>query len=213
MNFLAHLFLTHDNEGLSIGNFIGDYVRNRELPSYPEAVQRGVWLHRRIDTYTDNHPLVRESLQLLRPAHGKYAGVVWDVLSDALLSHRWERFCDQPLREFTSDMYRILERNLHLMPEGLQRRLPLMIADDWLMQYQHEHGIAFTLSRLQRMASRPEFLEGGVESLRQHYAELERRFAAFFPEVIEYVTGLLGETSLGNTGFHGGNGDTRRKTS
>ncbi len=194
MNFLAHLLLSPDDEGQLVGNFMGDYVRNRDLPSYSEAVQRGVWLHRRIDSFTDNHPLVRDSLQLLRPAHGKYAGVVWDVLSDALLSHRWERFCDQPLREFTLEVYQILERNIRLMPDGLRRRLPHMIADDWLMQYQHEEGIAFTLSRLQTMASRPEFLDGGVESLRRHYGELECRFVEFFPEAVGYVAGLSGGT-------------------
>ncbi len=191
MNFLAHLLLSPDDEGLLLGNFMGDYVRNLDLPSYPEAIQRGVWLHRRIDTFTDNHPLVRESLLLLRPVHGKYAGVVWDVLSDTLLSRLWEQFSDQPIREFTLEVYQILERNLHLMPEGLRRRLPYMIADDWLMQYQHEHGIAFTLSRLQKMASRPEFLEGGVESLRRHHAELESRFVVFFPEVTGYVAELF----------------------
>jgi len=193
MNFLAHLFLTHDDEGLSIGNFIGDYVRNSDLERYPETVQRGVWLHRRIDSYTDNHPSVRHSLRLLRPAHGKYAGVVWDVLSDALLSHNWDRFHPESLRNFTWHMYAMLERNLHLLPEGLRSRTPLMIADDWLMRYSQDEGISFTLSRLQRLASRPEFLEGGAGSLREHYTELEADFLAFFPDMVNYVATLRNE--------------------
>jgi len=193
MNFLAHLLLTHDDEGLLIGNFIGDHVRNNELPLYPTAVQQGVWLHRRIDTFTDNHPAVRECLKLLHSSHGKYAGVVWDVLSDALLSHNWYRFHAAPLEVFTADMYVILERNLHLIPEALRKRVPLMIADNWLMQYAHDEGIEFTFSRLQLRASQPERLNGTTESLRRHYEALETGFIQFFPELIEYIATLRSE--------------------
>lgn len=193
MNFLAHLFLTHDDESLLIGNFIGDHVRNHELPQYPVGVQQGVWLHRRIDTFTDNHPAVRECLKLLRASHGKYAGVVWDVLSDALLSHNWDRFHDVSLEVFTARMYAILERNLHHVPEALRKRVPLMIADNWLMQYAREEGIEFTFSRLQLRASQPEWLNGTTESLRLHYAALEEGFLQFFPELMTHIATLRSE--------------------
>lgn len=193
MNFLAHLLLTHDDEHLLIGNFIGDHVRNNELALYPAGVQQGVWLHRRIDTYTDNHPAVRECLKLLRSSHGKYAGVVWDVLSDALLSHNWSRFHEAPLEAFTARMYEILERQLHLIPEGLRKRVPLMIADNWLMQYAYDEGIEFTFSRLQLRASQPEWLNGTTESLHRHYAALEDGFMQFFPELTEHIATLRSE--------------------
>lgn len=190
MNFLAHLLLVPDDEDLLLGNFMGDFVRNRHLNLYPERIRQGILLHRRIDFFTDHHPLVRESVALLRPAHGKYAGVVWDVLSDALLSHHWAQFCDTPLREFTAQMYQALQRRLDDLPPALQRRLPQMIADDWLMQYQYESGIAFTLSQLQKIVSRPEFLKNGVGSLRTHYEALSRQFVAFFPEAMAHVAAL-----------------------
>lgn len=194
MNFLAHLLLTHDaDEYLIIGNFIGDHVRNSELPSYPLAVQQGVWLHRRIDTFTDNHAAVRECLKWLRISHGKYAGVVWDVLSDALLSHHWGRYHPASLDVFTAAMYDILNRNMHLIPPALRQRVPLMIADNWLMQYAHDRGIEFTFSRLQLRASQPELLEGTTESLHRHYAALEAGFMQFFPELMEYVAILRSE--------------------
>ncbi len=190
MNFLAHLLLVPDDEDLLLGNFMGDFVRNQHLNLYPERVRQGIWLHRRIDFFTDYHPLVRESVIMLRPTHGKYAGVVWDVLSDALLSHHWAQFCDTPLREFTAQMYQVLQRRLNDLPPALQRRLPHMIADDWLMQYQYDSGIAFTLSQLQSIVSRPEFLEHGVRSLREHYEALSQRFMAFFPDAMAYVAML-----------------------
>lgn len=185
MNFLAHLFLSPEDEELLAGNFIGDFISNRDLPALPEGLRQGVMLHRHIDTFTDNHPRVREVLQLLRPAHGKYAGVVWDVMGDALLTRHWSRFHPVSLREFTTMVYAMLNRQRHLMPEPMYSRLPRMIEEDWLMKAGHEESIDFSLERISRRASRPEWLQGGIESYRRHLTELEAAFLDFFPDLIK----------------------------
>ncbi|MEL7021319.1 MAG: DUF479 domain-containing protein, partial [Bacteroidota bacterium] len=84
MNFLAHLFLSCNDESLLIGNFIADAIRNRDLKQYSKAIQSGVLLHRKIDSYTDNHPIIRKGTKRLRPQHRKYAAVVIDVFYDYL---------------------------------------------------------------------------------------------------------------------------------
>ena len=61
MNFLAHIYLSGEgDELLSIGNFIADTVRGKEYLQYPEAMPRGILLHRRIDTFTDAHAIFRK---------------------------------------------------------------------------------------------------------------------------------------------------------
>jgi acyl carrier protein phosphodiesterase len=190
MNFLAHLFLSPENGELLAGNFIGDFVSNRDLPGLPPGVRQGVILHRHIDTFTDNHSRVREVLQLLRSAHGKYAGVVWDVFGDALLTRQWEKFHPAPLRTFTHQIYDSLESMRAVMPEPIYSRLPRMIEDDWLMKVGHEAGIAFSLERIGMRASRPEWLSGGVESYRQHLPALESAFLDFFPDLIAETVSL-----------------------
>ena len=48
MNFLAHLYLSGEDEELMIGNFIADFIRNREVTNYSEGIQKGIFLHRKI---------------------------------------------------------------------------------------------------------------------------------------------------------------------
>ena len=187
MNFLAHLLLSCQDEELIIGNFLGDFVKNRELAGFSPGVQRGIRLHRFIDTYTDNHPVVRQGTHRLQKRHGKYAGVVIDVLYDYILATQWGHYNSLSLDAFSQGIYRVLERNLPLMPTRLQQRVPLMIADDWLVQYGTEAGIAYTFSRLQERVSKPEFLEDALVSLREDRNLLTEEFAQFFPALVQEV--------------------------
>ena len=82
MNYLAHLFLSCQDEDLVIGNFIADSIRNKEVATFSPAIQQGISLHRKIDAYTDSHPIVRLSTRRLHPHHHKYAPVVIDIFFD-----------------------------------------------------------------------------------------------------------------------------------
>lgn len=187
MNFLAHLYLSGDNEHLIVGNFLGDFLKNSQVATLPPPVQEGVRLHRKIDTFTDEHPAVRQSAGLLRPVHGKYAPVILDVLLDFLLVKNWERYSLASLPDFAGGMYEVLKRHLHLMPGFLQERLPLMIADDWLVRYGTEDGLRFTFSRMKKRTSMPELFENAFESLQTHLVPLNEGFNAFFPDAIDAV--------------------------
>ena len=187
MNFLAHIFLSCEREELLIGNFLADYLNNKQVRQYPEPIQQGVRLHRAIDSYTDNHPEVLKGVRRLYDKHRKYAPVVVDVFYDYLLSFNWARYSDKPLPEFTQDVYQVLADNMELMPESLQPHLPMMIADNWLQSYGSHNGLAIAFNRMKRRTSRPEYLDGVLESLVLHFEDLNEEFNAFFPDVIEYV--------------------------
>ena len=61
MNFLAHIYLSGENQGITIGNFIADGIKGNKYLSYREDLQKGILLHRSIDSFTDQHPIVRQS--------------------------------------------------------------------------------------------------------------------------------------------------------
>ena len=83
MNYLAHLYLSGNNADLLLGNFIADHLKGADRKRiYPEAIKRGIALHRRIDTFTDAHPVVAESKVRVREQFGKYAPVIVDVFYD-----------------------------------------------------------------------------------------------------------------------------------
>ena len=187
MNFLAHLFLSCESETLLVGNFLGDFVRNRELTSFDPAIQEGVYLHRKIDSFTDRHPMVLKGVRRLYKDHSKYAPVIVDVFYDYFLSKNWERYGGQSLRSFINEIYLTLERNKEHMPARIQNRLSLMIADDWLLNYSTLEGMQGTFLRMKRRVSKPEYLDNTISSLLRDEALLDEEFNHFFPEVIEYV--------------------------
>ena len=74
MNFLSHLHLSGDSEGLIIGNYIADSVKGSAYNMFSNEIQKGILLHRKIDTFTDNHPTVEQSKKRLREKYKKYSG-------------------------------------------------------------------------------------------------------------------------------------------
>ncbi|MEY4904537.1 MAG: hypothetical protein RLZZ292_2352, partial [Bacteroidota bacterium] len=110
MNFLAHLFLTQHNEDWMIGNMIADFIRNKDLPFLHEGVREGVMIHRKIDSLTDNHALIRQGTHRMQTHYHKYAPVIVDIYYDYLLANQWERYTEQSLRDFTTNVYAVFHR-------------------------------------------------------------------------------------------------------
>src|SRR5690554_279161 len=100
MNFLAHLYLSGNDEKLLTGNFIGDYVKGKNFLKYPGRIREGIILHRRIDTFTDNHDQFREVKKLFRSEFGLYSGVITDLVFDHMLASRWASYSEETLKQF-----------------------------------------------------------------------------------------------------------------
>lgn len=187
MNFLAHLFLSCDDEELLIGNFIADSIRNREVVNYAQGIQNGIFLHRKIDSFTDNHSIVRQGTKRLQPLHRKYSSVIIDIFYDYLLVQNWALYSAQTLKDFTRRIYDILEKYESIMPVRLRKSLPIMIEHDWLVNYGKLDGIAYTFSRMQDRVSQPQYLVGATDSLERDLELLMKEFNMFFPDVIKMV--------------------------
>jgi acyl carrier protein phosphodiesterase len=187
MNFLAHLLLSGDDELLMVGNFIGDWVSNKQLISLPERVQTGVRFHRKIDSYTDTHPVVRECVRKIIPMHGKYAPVVLDVYFDFFLAKNWKDIHQASLQEFAQFAYGILARHLDLIPTEYRQRTSSMIAGDFLRSYTSPAGLTFTFRKMSQRASQPEKFLAAVETMQVLHDFLQERFTQFFPALQRFA--------------------------
>jgi len=187
MNYLAHIFLSGKNEEVLIGNFIADSIRNKQVEELPEGMKKGVLLHRKIDTFTDQHPAVKETTKLLNAAHGKYAPVLLDIFYDYFLMKNWERYSDEDFDIFKERSYRILEKHMEWIPLKMRKNLPAMIAADWLTSYGKLEGIEFTISKVKSRVSKPDFLENPIESIFDHEEMLNNNFNLFFPDLQQVV--------------------------
>ncbi|HCT24230.1 MAG TPA: DUF479 domain-containing protein, partial [Chitinophagaceae bacterium] len=87
MNYLAHAYLSFGKPELLIGNMISDFVKGKKQYDYPAAIQRGIRLHRAIDTFTDTHNSTKIIKQLFKSAVGPYAPAFADVVYDYYLAN------------------------------------------------------------------------------------------------------------------------------
>ena len=187
MNFLAHLYLSCDDENRLLGNFLADFISNKELNDYSEAIRQGIVLHRAIDSYTDQHPLVRQGTKRLHRTQRKYAPVVIDIFYDYLLARNWRHYSKDPFSEFRQKVYEILLRRSNEMPERIRSRVGNMVEHDWLRSYSTREGLDYTFARLKKRSSFPNAFEKATDELFSNMDSYEREFNQFFPEVIEYV--------------------------
>ncbi|MBK7936503.1 MAG: DUF479 domain-containing protein [Lewinellaceae bacterium] len=193
MNHLAHCFLSLDDEDLLTGNFIGDDVKGNDWQNYPEGVQRGILLHRTIDSFTDNHPLIGKSKERIRSFTGRYAPPVIDILYDHLLAIHWAEYSDEPFDEFAEKVYKRLNNRAEQMPEPVRQRLPHMLAGRFLHGYQSRAGLMWVLERFNlRLGGKMD-----TSGLSDHFfATLPRfsdDFAGFFPDLIHKVKEQTGQ--------------------
>ena len=191
MNHLAHVHLSGPDPALTVGNLAADYLRKRECLDLEEGLQRGVELHRLIDSSTDNHPAVRGAWALLRPRHGKYASVIFDIYGDYLLTTRWHHYSPRPLQDVTEGAYAALRAHRARLPAALAERFERMIRSDWLRQYGSYEGQAYVFERFGRRLSRPELLTGVIDTLRRHELVLAQAFTTFYPWMQNQVASWL----------------------
>ena len=171
-----------------IGNFITDFIRGKaNFDALPENIQKGVFLHRDIDRFTDAHPIVKRNYQRLKPQHGRYAAVVIDVLFDYFLINNWRTYSDEAFEDWEKRVYTILEAHQNLYPAFLQRRLPLMISDNFLSKYGTYEGLAFAFDKIANRTRFDNNMQDAVSSLQANEAIMNDEFNEFYPELLRFV--------------------------
>jgi len=188
MNFLAHLYLSKENKNILIGNFIADDVKGKKHQNYPKEIQAGILLHRQIDTYTDNHPIVRTSKKRLNSRYNHYDGVIIDILYDHYLAKNWSQYSNIPLDIYADGVYKFLNENIATFPERIQYMLPFMIQHNWLLNYARIDGIGKILEGMNRRTKGVSKMDLAIEDLKIHYLEFESDFTEFFEDLREFTT-------------------------
>lgn len=187
MNYLAHLYLAGKESDKIIGNFIADAVKGNDYLNYSPGIRNGILMHRRVDSFTDSHPVVKESIKRLRPGYHKYAGVIVDMFYDHFLACFWDDYSDENLLDFTNHRFAVLINHYHILPQRIQRILPHMIRNNWLMAYASLDGLDKALTGISHRTAFVSRMEHAVEDLKSCYSCFESEFREFFPQLLEYV--------------------------
>ncbi len=187
MNFLAHLYLSKNNQDIMIGNFIADAIRGNKYKHFPSEIQKGIILHRHIDTFTDQHPIVRKSKRRLHERYGHYNGVIIDLFYDHFLAKNWEDYCKIPLDIYAQNFYSLLHEHYEILPEKIKDMLPYLEQYNWLYNYQFLEGMQQVLKGMNRRTKMKSQMHLSIEDLNEHYQDFENDFTLFFKDLIIFA--------------------------
>jgi acyl carrier protein phosphodiesterase len=188
MNWLAHLYLSEPNPEFRLGNILADIARNESLVSLPDAFQRGIAQHRRIDAFTDSHPVVRRSIQRFAPPFRRFGSILCDVFYDHFLARDWDTYSSEPLTTFTQSIYASFDTYRSLISPEAYSQLDQMRAGDWLCSYRELVGVSDALKRIGSRLRRPVDFSESVLALERDYDSFHADFRAFFPELSNHVS-------------------------
>lgn len=191
MNFLAHIYLSGDNDFIKIGNFMADGIRGKQFENYSEEIQKGILLHRAIDTFTDAHPIFRESTKRLHERYHHYAGVIVDIFYDHFLAKNWTSYSNENLEEYVNRFYQSMYKHHDLLSERAKGILPYMEKQNWLSSYQTIEGIHQILTQMDRRTNNSSNMRFATEELEEYYSEFEKEFSLFFEEIKTYCASKL----------------------
>ena len=190
MNLLAHL---HLSAGLSpeetAGNVLADFLPYNLNP--PEDIGRGIAIHRKIDSFTDSHPLVAEARDLISKPRRRLASIIVDIAFDYTLSQKWEVHCDTALPEFIEDGYCIIQFGARDLGESASRLIRRMRYYRWFESYSTVEGMGLTFRRMTRRSDAVKKLAGSEEEIVENLPQLQALFDQFYPELAKVVKGML----------------------
>lgn len=186
MNYLAHLHLGGDTPAQLLGSLYGDFVKGPLAGRRSAEVEASIRLHRRIDAFTDSHPLQIQARARFPQSRRRVAGMLLDLFFDHCLARDWGCYAEHSLEQFTGRVCQVLAAEPRL-PGRLALMAPRMAAQDWLGSYRDFEVLEQVIAAMQRRLSRPQLLDGGLVELERLYEPLSADFRAFYPELMEFA--------------------------
>lgn len=186
MNFLAHSFLTF-NDGQIVGQFLEDFIRNKDRYSFPKDIQDGITLHRAIDTFTDSHPAIHEAKKVFSPLVRLYAGAFVDVSLDYFVANDLQLNSLQGWKNHSLKVYRVLHENYEFLPDNFRYMLTRMEQDNWLYNYRHDQNIKFSM---RNVLNKAKYLEKDIpvfQAFLDNKDVLQKCYDDFFPDLLAHV--------------------------
>ena len=187
MNFLAHLALAHPEEPLMVGGFLGDFVKGVLNGDRPEAIEKGIRLHRSIDAFTASEPTMCDSGRYFDPKIRRFVPIVIDIIGDHFLATNFETHQGETLSAFAKSVYDVLERHREWMPPAAERYRKGMTERDTLVRYQDCATLRGAFDYVARRFDRADVSEGAMEGLANHYDELASDFLSYYPRLVDHA--------------------------
>ena len=187
INYLAHAYLSFDHPGITVGNLISDFVKGKKKFDYPPAILAGINLHRQIDSYTDHHQATQLAKEIFRPAYRLYSGAFIDIVYDHFLANDKSVFSDSSLKNFSQQVYKLLDNNHTWLPSRFASMFTYMKAHDWLYNYRFQWGLSRSFGGLVHRAAYMKESETAFALFTSNYQRLQECYRQFWGDLAGFA--------------------------
>lgn len=193
MNYLAHAYLSFDDDEILVGNLISDFVKGKNKFNYPERIQKGIVLHRTIDAFTDEHQATKLAKNIFRPSYRLYSGAFVDVVYDHFLAIDTNEFTEESLKIFSEKVYRTIDKYQQYLPQRFARMFPFMKLQNWLFNYRTLTGTELSFGGVVRRARYLDESKTAASLFEENYKALQACYRSFFPDVKSFARRIFEE--------------------
>lgn len=187
MNYLAHIFLSGTDPQVKVGNFIGDFVKGSQFNNYPESIRRGIILHRKIDAFTDSHEVVKDMVNYIRPAFGRYSAIIVDMYFDYFLAVNFSKYSSKSLHLFAFRFYFTAILNYKHLPVRVKGFIFHFVSSHRLHKYSTLAGLQNSLQIMANYKTSAIQPQKTIQFLEENRLEIESRFHLFFPDLVAFA--------------------------
>jgi len=165
------------------GQFCGDFVRGSNLSHLPETIERGIRLHRHLDSFTDSYPALTTVRQAVPGVPRRLAGIVVDVMFDHYLARNWAQISQVSLDDHAQSVIVALHEHEVHFPASLKRFTRLLASENILQNNLHLASIELTLKRIASRSAPFNALVLTREQLEPLRDTLVEPFDVFWPDL------------------------------
>ena len=183
MNYLAHIYLSGNDIELAMGNFIADSDKGYKYNEYPIRWQKGILLHRFIDSYTDSHLIFKSHAKLFFNSHRHYSRVLIDMYYDHILAKNWSNYHEKSLKDFSNHFYKKLLENEDHLPLNVKSSLKYLISDNWFNLYSTIDGLKRILAQMESRIKYTSKLSESTDKFVSLLSIIEPEFFLFFEDI------------------------------
>jgi len=171
-----------------LGAFLGDFLTPKSAAPLGNTVVQEIRLHRRVDSFTDSHLLVKAARRVCSPPNRLFARIALDVYYDHFLIKHWDKYSEQSMDQIIDRFYAVIDRSAEHLPPKVLQVTKRIVAQDWLRSYQSADGVQRAVVGISRRLSRKrEHLIQAIIELRQNAAAVEAGFVEFYPSLQQHV--------------------------
>ena len=179
MNFLGHSLISleideNTNKKTLYGNFTGDYYKGLvDRIELPEALKKGITLHRTIDKISDRKENYLN--ELLVDKFGIFKGIVSDMFIDHFLSKNFHKLFNKDIELIEKEILNTIEKNRNIFPKDFDRMFKWLNDRNVMSNYKDIDFLERAFEGLARNIRKGEILNLATTELKKNYNLFEEK--------------------------------------